>query len=120
MNDRKKPKAFCQTGMKSWRAPGVGRAKAASGLLNLRTALTEAVTPVIPGRRCCFLSWPGRRGAAPGKRRKKKTARGRCWTQRTGKPLARLLLFSGYTLLELKFKLLALLLPAYEDEEDHA
>ena len=34
--------------------------------------------------------------------------------------MARLLLFSGYTLLELKFKLLALLLPAYEDEEDHA
>ncbi|MDE5578741.1 MAG: hypothetical protein K2I85_02155 [Alistipes sp.] len=59
-------------------------------------------------------------GAARKVAEKEKTARGRCWTQRTGKPLARLLLFSGYTLLELKFKLLALLLPAYEDEEDHA
>ena len=34
------------------------------------------------------------------------------WTQRTEKPLARLLLFNGYTLPELKFRLPALILPA--------
>ncbi|WP_288844680.1 hypothetical protein [uncultured Alistipes sp.] len=42
----------------------------------------------------------------------------RCWTQRTGKPLARLLLFSGFTLPVSKFRLPALRLPARQDDDD--
>ncbi len=41
------------------------------------------------------------------------------WTQRTERPLARFVLFSGFTLPDLMFKKPALTLPAAYDDEDH-
>ena len=49
-----------------------------------------------------------------------KTALRRCWTQRTGKPFARLLLFSGFTTVASKPRLPALTLPEALGDEDQA
>ena len=91
--------AMPQTGMQNWRRHGA----AVSGLLNLSAALAEAVAFRHSGPRKLFPKNPDRQA---------KTARSRCWTQRTEKPFARLFPFNGLTTVELKFRLPALRLPA--------
>ena len=86
--------------------------QAASGLLNLPTSLTQAVAPVIPGRRSCFHRISEKRMLTRVSKSLNDERACRCWTQRTEKALARLLLFSGFTAPELKFRLPALRLSA--------
>ncbi len=68
------------------------------------TALTEAVASVTPGPGEPFVGefLPLRTG-------RKQLCR--CWTQRTERPFARFVLFSGFTHVALKFRKPALILP---------